>query len=954
MIRRLLISAAVVTASAAFLCFWPPWTSLAPGRATNLRGIDAITVPEGFQVELASAPGVVSYPMLGEFDDRGRLFLCESSGKTMKTPEMTADPNYQLTVLEDTDGDGVFDKSTVFADKLTLPAGAVWLDGSLYVAAPPDLLRLTDTDGDGRADKKEILVTGWNLSANAASLHGPILGPDGWLYLTDGRHGYKIRTREGRLLEGKASRIWRVRPDGTGLEAVAGGGFDNPVEVVFTPAGEIIGTMTYFTDPKAGERDALVHFVEGGVYPKWHPVVDEFIHTGGLMPVMTKFARTAPSGLLRYTGHMFGPQWHGVLFSAHFNTHRVLRHRVERDGATFRTADSEFLVSVDPDFHPTDVIQAPDGSLIIVDTGAWFIHGCPLSRQGKPEIRGGLYRVRPLKPHPNPGPDPVEQACEKVFAHFRSGAPEDAQAIRAALSNSSVDVRVAAARSAGMLRDRAAVDRLMALVETGEPPVRRQAATALGQIGDRRAAPSLLSSAATAEDRFVEHAVIYSLIQLGDASALSGALAHDSPRVRRAALIALDQMPARPLRSSQLIPFLSATDAGLRQAALWIASRRPEWARDVAVALRASLLSPSLAPAEEQALGDALAGLCGQAAIQNLIGEFLADPAPDAFRRRFLLSVMERCGAVAFPPSWIEGLRHSLAHHDPGVQLRTLSLIRTRGIQALDREVLALAGDSRLPPDVRITAMSALTARLDPFPEPLFAFLVERLNQDPDAALRLSAAQLLSRSPLSDAQLATLARGLDRPDPLLLASLFDTFRRSESAEVRAAAAPLLARVEEQRRSLRENLSRLEPVLRMRGDAARGRQIFFGAKAACSSCHTIGADGGQVGPDLTAIGAIRSPHDLLEAIVLPSASFVPGHESYRVETKRDVYVGVLRERSPDAVVLITGPGDEIWIPRADILKMETSTVSLMPDGYDEVLTHGELADLLAYLRAQVSR
>ena len=176
----------------------------------------------------------------------------------------------------------------------------------------------------------------------------------------------------------------------------------------------------------------------------------------------------------------------------------------------------------------------------------------------------------------------------------------------------------------------------------------------------------------------------------------------------------------------------------------------------------------------------------------------------------------------------------------------------------------------------------------------------------------------------------------------------------ELLKQRLSRGPLLARVEEQRRSLRENLSRLEPVLRMRGDAARGRQIFFGAKAACSSCHTIGADGGQVGPDLTAIGAIRSPHDLLEAIVLPSASFVPGHESYRVETKRDVYVGVLRERSPDAVVLITGPGDEIWIPRADILKMETSTVSLMPDGYDEVLTHGELADLLAYLRAQVSR
>jgi putative membrane-bound dehydrogenase-like protein len=952
--RKLVTSAALLVASAGFLCFWPSGTNWAPRFATSRHGLEAITVPAGFRIELASAPGVVSYPMLGDFDDRGRLFLCESSGRTMKTPEMTADPNYQVTVLEDTNGDGVFDKSTVFADKLTLPAGAVWLDGSLYVAAPPDLLRLTDTDGDDRADKREIVVTGWNLSANAASLHGPILGPDGWLYLTDGRHGYKIRTPEGKLLEGKASRIWRVRPDGTGLEAVAGGGFDNPVEVVFTPAGEIIGTMTYFTDPKAGERDALLHFVEGGVYPKWHPVVDEFVQTGGLMPVMTKFARTAPSGLLRYSGGSFGPQWHGALFSAHFNTHRVLCHRLERDGASFRTTDSEFLVSTDPDFHPTDVIQAPDGSLIVVDTGAWFIHGCPLSRQAKPDIRGGIYRVRPLKPPPKPPSDPVEQACRKVFDHFRSGAPEDAEAIRAALSDPSVEVRVAAARSAGMLGDRLAVDQLMSLVQSAEPPVRRQAATALGQIGDRRAAASLLSAAATAQDRFVEHAIIYALIQLGDVSALSRALGHDSPRVRKAALIALDQLPAKPLRSSQLIPFLSADDAALRQAALWVVSRRPEWAGSAAIALRASLRLPALAPGEEQALGDALAGLCGQAAIQNLIGEFVADPALEPSRRRFLLSAMERCGSIPYPPSWIEGFRRSLASGDAAVQIRALGLIRTRALEALDREVLSLAADPRMPADVRVTAISALAARLNPLPEALFTFLLDTLNQDPDAALRLSVAQLLARLSLSDRQLATLARSLDQPDPLLLASLSDAFRHSQSSEARAAAAPLLARVEEQRRSRRENLTRLEPVLRMRGDAARGREIFFGAKAACSSCHTIGSEGGQVGPDLTAIGAIRSPHDLLEAIVLPSASFVPGHESYRVETNRDVYTGILRERSHDAIVLMTGPAEEVWIPRAGIQKMETSTVSLMPDGYGEILNHGELADLLAYLRAQVSR
>ena len=104
------------------------------------------------------------------------------------------------------------------------------------------------------------------------------------------------------------------------------------MELVFTPAGETIGTMTYFKDPENGERDALLHFVEGGVYPKWYSVVSEFKRTGDLMPVMTKFARIAPSGLVRYRGPAFGAEYEGNLFSAQFNPHRVQRHIVSREG----------------------------------------------------------------------------------------------------------------------------------------------------------------------------------------------------------------------------------------------------------------------------------------------------------------------------------------------------------------------------------------------------------------------------------------------------------------------------------------------------------------------------------------------------------------------------------------------------------------------------------------------
>ena len=197
------------------------WAMFKKGReitTPTVSGLKAIRVPGGFAVEKVAGENLVAYPMLGTLDERGRLFLCESSGKNVTTEEMKVNPEFRIRLLEDLNGDGIYDRSQVFADKLTMPAGAVWYGKSLYVASPPDLIRFDDTNNDGIADRREVVLTGWNLSSNAASLHGPFLGPDGWLYLTDGRHGYKIQTKEGSVVEGKASRIWRCRPDGSRLE----------------------------------------------------------------------------------------------------------------------------------------------------------------------------------------------------------------------------------------------------------------------------------------------------------------------------------------------------------------------------------------------------------------------------------------------------------------------------------------------------------------------------------------------------------------------------------------------------------------------------------------------------------------------------------------------------------------------------------------------------------------
>ena len=1004
-------------------------------------GLASITVPPGFRVELAAKPGLVRYPMLGTLDDRGRLFMCESSGKTVRTPEMTADPRYVVSMLEDTDGDGVYDKSTQFADRLTLPAGAAWYRGSLYVAAPPTLWRFQDTDNDGIADVKETVVTGWNLSANAASLHGPILGPDGYLYLTDGRHGFKITTKDGRRYEGKASRIWRVKPDGTGLDWVAGGGFDNPVEVVFTEAGEMIGTMTYFTDPMDGQRDALLHFVEGGVYPKPHPVTDEFKRTGDLMPVMTKFARIAPAGLMRYEGTTFGDDYRGSLFSAHFNAHRVQRHVLKRTAATFETIDSDFFVSTDPDLHPTDAIEDADGSMLVVDTGAWFIHGCPLSRVAKPDVRGALYRVRredakgPADPRganvnfaamrtdelpamlEDPRPAVVERAaerlvdaadsvvkalavyrarttsleaaCRSVFVLSRIASPPALAEITAALNDPRPEVRIAAARAVGLAKHAPAVDRLVEILRRDSAPVRRQAATALGQIGDPRAASALLAAASNAGDRFAEHAIIYSLIQLRSAPALLPALSDASPSIRKAALIALDQMDLSPLREQHILPFLTHTDAELRHTGLWIASRHPTWSPALAKAIEGRLRAPEFPATESEMMQEALTSLAVGPEIRRAIGAVLLDSSLPAKRQFIVLRAIAGSKWKQWPEEWTAGLRKSFGHPDRDVRLEAINTVRARGVDTVDDELRLIASSNTEANDVRIAALSALVARHPELDAPSFGYLLSQLAPRVEAPLKLAAAQVLGRARWTEQQLREIARGHIRTaDPLVLPNLLDAFRNTRDqttgldlvhalnsvesslgtvgsqrvrdlvarfpASVQSHAQPLLARIDAGRRTRLEKLRRLEPALQASGDLRKGREIFFGAKAGCSSCHTIGNSGGHVGPDLTSIGAIRSPHDLLEAIVLPSESFVPGHEVYRVETAREVYSGVLKSRTDEAVLLIAGPGDEIRVPRKDIVKMGHAPVSLMPEGFDEVLTVDEMSNLLAFLRSQISR
>ena len=354
-------------------------------------------IPDGFTIERIAGPPLVDRPITAALDELGRLYVSDSSGSNDRVQKQLLEKPHRILRLEDTDRDGKFDKRTNFADKMMFPEGTMWLDGSLYVAAPPSIWKLTDTDGDGVADQRTEWFQGKTLNGCANDLHGPYLGPDGWIYWCKGAFERQTYDRPGKApFVTRAAHIFRCRPDGSGIEPVMTGGMDNPVDVTFTPGGERIFTTTFLVNPGGGQRDGLIHAIYGGIYGKIHSPIFEPSHqwTGPeVMPVLLHMGPAAPCGLTRYESDAFGKAYQDNLFACYFNLHKVGRHVLKPQGATFTTQDEDFVSSPDLDFHPTDVLEDADGSLLIVNTGGWYKLCCPTSQLQKPDVLGAIYRV---------------------------------------------------------------------------------------------------------------------------------------------------------------------------------------------------------------------------------------------------------------------------------------------------------------------------------------------------------------------------------------------------------------------------------------------------------------------------------------------------------------------------------------------------------------------------------
>ncbi|MDB5351802.1 MAG: putative rane-bound dehydrogenase [Planctomycetota bacterium] len=799
-------------------------------------------VPDGFTVEKVAGPPLVDRPIVADFDELGRLYVADSSGSNDAPQQQLANPSHRIVRLEDTDGDGKYDKSVVFADKMMFPEGAMWRDGSLYVAAPPSIWKLADTNGDGVCDKREEWFKGKTLTGCANDLHGPYNGPDGWIYWCKGAFAEQTYALpNGKPFKTRAAHIFRARPDGTNIEPVLTGGMDNPVEIAWSPGGEMFFTTTFLQHPGGGKRDGIIHGIYGGVYGKDHDVLDGHIRTGpDLMPVMTHLGPAAPSGLMRYESSAFGTAYKDNLFCAQFNMHKVSRHILEPVGASFKTTDSDFLSVADHhDFHPTDVLEDADGSILVLDTGGWYKLCCPTSQIGKPDVLGGIYRVKRMNAETFDDPrgakidwakstlgfqvdrldDPRPFVRRRAIDAIATGGEEAAEFLWKAIDRErSAEMRRSATWALTRMKGKTArdlalamlmdedltvrlaawhaIDRsplpldesdrreikssLMTVSQHHRPLTARKAVEVAGRLRVREASGPLVAILAQYPgDTMIEHSVIRAMIDIDIPEQQVFTLSLKPQARGFAPMVALDQAGHR-VPIDAILRALGGNDERSREVAEWIVERHPEYSDDVAVDLASRLAKNPISEGEFKVLGRQLARFSNSARVRGLLGNALRSNNTPRDLRLMAVRSIEKSGLRALPGEWRDGLMLALRSNDP--EIATAAIAAARAMPSandaageLASTLIKVADRDDAPSALRLDALVALPGGAGTLSGPIFGFLRTQIGPDLPVSTRLAAAGVLARAKLSADQLTNLADALRVAGPLDAADLLAAF-----------------------------------------------------------------------------------------------------------------------------------------------------------------------------------
>ncbi len=639
-------------------------------------------------------------------------------------------------------------------------------------------------------------------------------------------------------------------------------------------------------------------------------------------------------------------------------------------GAIYRIRRADAPRVGDPRGNKMGFSQANEPALLkLLADDRWVVRDRAqreLIRRGETSIQGLLATVGSESPH------------ARVLAAWAIHQI-DPSATRALMDASDPQVKQVAMQSAGWTADLQATTSLAASLTSPDAAIRRTAAEALSRCGAHAQTPALLDAVRFALDRAEEHALIFAAIEAGDAPALADGLRSPHPAVQRAALMALEQVAPAAVDREDVLAMLGSTDPLTVREAMNSVAQRADWTSAMPAHWRAWLAEP-LDAARAAWLRGALVAFSGDAATQSFIAEQLQNHAVKAAVKALLLDVVQGSELAPTPSTWIAALEAGSQADDP--QLR-MAFVRAAASVRDPRLSGALTNAARLDDEptrlAAIRGLAELGAKLD---DQDWASFVAAWQSASGEAERSKWSSAVARADLSEAQLSQLAAAIPQAQPLELAALLPAFRRGRTRDVGLALVQSLAQHEglallpyadvraalagypdEVRAAMEKLLAAREVVTEdqqtrlaafdarsSNGDVDRGRVLFFGARAACSACHRAESRGAAIGPDLSHIAAIRTRRDLGESILYPSLTLARGYDALLTLSTKDglVFHGLAERESSDALYLRTAQRELVRVDRAAIEEQAPSRVSIMPQGFGELLSEAELDDLTAYL------
>jgi putative membrane-bound dehydrogenase-like protein len=979
--------------------------SASPAPGTSVRGplsprdeLATFHLPPGFRAELVASEPAVIDPVAMAFDESGRIYVAEMRGYPNGGVATGTITSGRVVLLEDRDGDGYYEHSTVFADNLRLPSSVMPWKGGLLVANAPDILYLEDTDGDGRADRRRTLYTGFSLVNSEQLVNSLQWGLDNWVYGCCGNDGGTIASPEKKdmplvTLHGRGIRFHPEVPGS--LEPTSGGGqyglAADDGERWFTATNSqhlrhIVLPDHYLRgNPSLAVSAVTLDIPDHGAackvfrlspFEAWR-VERTRRRAGG--PDARRFPATelVPGGYVTsgcspvvYTADLFPAAYRGNTFVCDPANNLVHRDVLVPNGATFTArrapdeADHEFLASPDNWFRPVWLSVGPDGALYVCDFYREAIE-TPLSLPDdiKKTVnlescgKGRIWRIVP-----EGAPRGKKPALGKATTQDLVRQLDDANAWW----------RLTAQRLLVERQERGAVPALRRLArEASTGPGR---AHALWTLAGLRALDNDLVERALRdpEPGVREQALCLAEGGLRSSASLRSAvvaLADDpSPRVRFQLALTLGEADS-PDTVTALAKVLrrDVTDPWTQTAVLSSAGRVAPQLLQVLV--RERDFTAAAGPSQLQAL-TRLAAVVGARASDADLARALGLLTPGAKKE------------LAWQAAVLQGLGQGLQSGGrPLARLWDEPPADLKGavthLRPLFERAAAVARDGRRPLPERLASVRLLG--YGPF-DVAAAALPDFLTPQEPADLEMAAVRALARH--DNTRVAVVLLGpwtsygpvlrrevlealLARPDRVaaLLTAVeqkkvqlgqieparLDQLRRLPDAALRRRALALLAGLGSPDR--KKVVAAYQSALELKGDALRGKAVF---KKTCSTCHRLEGVGVEVGPDLLSALRNKSPQQLLIDILDPSREVDPRYLNYQVIDRAGrSFTGLIAAETASSITLRRAEKAEDTLLRSQIDTVEATTKSLMPEGLEMQLGKQDLADLIAYLQG-VSR